>query len=837
MMTQIKILLILLVLTCCNTFVSAQDDSAAVENIQQYSTGFEREHIAAVREQVKRVGWNALSIETQLKQSLSNNYSKPIRTETVKAALLGGVENVQQAFEDINAALSVEPETQTSQVWFQTLQTYDCLRSLPESVSVSSELIQKTDQLLNTYIQSLYTITPSQEDPYTIAIHQAACAYAAVITQDEEQIETWLHGNETVPPLWKRLGEAVPNEGVGNFDKVLNGYLFALFSTLRDQSDEEIEVLKPWVTRSLDILNLNMKMTRYNEIGGILDSPDRYWHLSSIERYYNDYSDHTSGEILDGLYKGFSRRADMLLFGKVPWEAPTASEVRSVSSTILPRVGLAYLKDESNDIPVSLLLSTSPRIFTLLSMQPLMYMGNDQHKDFKFNTVVVDQKIQGHWHEDTPQNALVTSFVPFADRGTFISTHSTGIYGERAKYLEDYPGLTFPVTHYQRDIYVDSPYIIDWFRVTGGGTQDYIYQLPGSLNGDHNFDWQSVNLPKDSYPFLQEASAIQSTKPNGVFSVASQPENNGLSERVWFVVNGESELIHAKHDKRDIVINRKEFTQPTANVFAVVHKVAKNEFSNDVTIQPLSLNPQPNESGFQAVAFVIKNGTQEDIFYSSTQPGQTYTTTHNNTEIEFQSKFAHVQLHDGKFQQLRMVGGKQVKFGGHQVIADEVMTTGVINNIDEKTGSFDLSFPYFLPFGDALKNHVLHAVSSEPNTPFLQPLVFSHADDLKGEQRFHLEHRINLSNPPSTLAAPVQHGDQVLLESFAELKKNSEDSFLLYHSSPLQITVPANGTKKRFFVNETNVQRLQGEFKDGLIHASFSPLESYDAKIEVIRVQ
>lgn len=185
---------------------------------------------------------------------------------------------------------------------------------------------------------------------------------------------------------------------------------------------------------------------------------------------------------------------------------------------------------------------------------------------------------------------------------------------------------------------------------------------------------------------------------------------------------------------------------------------------------------------------------------------------------------------------MRMVRGTHLKMGDYALEFDEAMTTGVINAIDEKTASFDLSFPYLLPFGDALKHHVLYAVSTEPNTPFLQPLVFSHADDLKKLQRYHLQYLTNLSNPPATLAAPLKNGDQVLFESFAELKQNTEDSFNIYHSSPVRFTIPATETKKRVFVNETKVQRLRGDYKDGLIHASITPLESYDAAVEVIRV-
>jgi hypothetical protein len=277
--------------------------------------------------------------------------------------------------------------------------------------------------------------------------------------------------------------------------------------------------------------------------------------------------------------------------------------------------------------------------------------------------------------------------------------------------------------------------------------------------------------------------------------------------------------------------------QPTANLFAAVHEVSNQKFINGLKIESLPLNPQPSETGFQAMAFVIKNGTQDDIFYSSTQPDQTYTTRFNGTDIEFHSKFAHVQFIESKFHQMRMVCGTHFKVGDHTIEFDEAITTGVINSIDEKTGTFDLSFPYLLPFGGALKNHILQAVSTEPNTPFLQPLVLSYVDDLKREQRYHLEYRQNLSNPPATLAAPVKNGDQVLFESFAELTQNAEDGFHVFHSSPIRITIPGTGTKKRVFINEKKVQHLQGEYKDGLIHVSISPLESYDAKVEVIRVQ
>lgn len=838
-MKPIRFISIFIYLLCAAVSGMAQNDATIAVQSVPASYGFDMQHILQAREQAKRVAWTDQTIETHLQQTFSNNYSAPIHKEVVKAALLGGNERALNAMADINTALSVQPESQNVQDWFQTLQSYDCLLALPESVVMDHPSKTEAEKNFSAYAHSLMQITPKQDDLIETALHQAACVYAGIIVGSSEQVHTWLHGGENTNQLWKTLSEAVPNEGIPENGLSFPGYLYVLLSALKNYSQDDYVVLKPWITRLVDIPNLFYGATGYQHAQVIADDPNRYWTLSALERSYLHDSNQASGFVLHQLYERIPRRADMLLFGMVNWDAAPKPNPSSDNSFILPRVGFAFLKDDG-DIPISLMMNLGMGSFHTtngLSIQQIRDENVLGEKMFEHNTVFVDQQWKTQQQENASQYALITSFVPFDGGGTFLSASASGIYGERANYPNDTPGLKYPVTQYQRDLYVSSPYVIDWFRVSGSGVQDYVYQLPGKIDAINGIDLQPFSTSMEAYPFLKNITGLQASKVKGIYSVQTQPmDDNGLSERIWFVDMAESTVKIAVKEKQNILINRREFTEPTANLFAVVHEGIQNLQPADLKMERLNLVPQTNVSSFQAMGFVIQNASCDDIYYSAMQSNQTYTAKYKEQEIGFNAKFAHIKLVNGQLKMMRFVGGTQLSYGGYHIQIDEPVTTGIIYNVDEESGSFDLQMPFLLPFGEALSGHILQVVSSIPETPFLQPLPLSHVEDVMKKQRFHLAHRINLSSPPTSLAAPVQNGDQVLFESFAELKRISDERFGVYHSSPVNITLPATEKNRRIFVDENNVQRLRGELKDGLIHATILPLESYDGKTEVIRV-
>ncbi len=829
---RIRFQLFLCLLVC--GFISAgmaQNSAASSTQIKPPPYAFDAGHISAVREQVKRVRWTDQTIT----QSISSNYFNPIRTETVKAALLGGKDRVSQAFMDVNTALSTSPEAHRAHEWFQTLQTYDCLWALPETVTFEFPAKNEAQELLKSYANTLYQIVPDQDNPIEIAIHQAACIYAGLLTSDHEKVQLYLHGNEDTKPFWKVLSEASPSEGIVYRDLPGDiGYLIVLLSALKEYGTDEYDSLKPWIYRHIDfIIKWSKLMARNgNAFPVFSDDTSKYWGFSALERSARIFEDKDAEMILQTVYKNSLRRADMLIFGKVQLDSLEEPQLSLPPAEVFPRIGAGILTDEG-DVPLLAYLSTGINIHNHPHYLNLFLFPPSTHKrikDIEVNNVLVDRQHSFFPQANAPQNALITSFKPFQNGGTYLSTSASGKYGERANYPPDYPGLTHPVTHYQRDVYVYSPYIIDWFRVSGGSVQDYIYYLPGENVDSFKLNWQSHTVSPDEYQSLQQADSVKKAESKDITPIASG------RERLWLINDMPSSLLHAQNQQTNLLINRREFAEPTANLFTVVHEIGNGNQQADIQIESLPLTPQTNATGFQANAIVIKNTGRHDIFFSTIQPDQIYQTKFHNHELEFQAKFAHIQLIDGQFKRMRIIGGTNVRFGKHAIHIESAVTPGILHNLDEKNGTFSLQLHHAAPVGDLLKGHIVQVVNPNPEGQFMQPLALSHVENTGQQQQFLMRHRVNLSNPPQRLAAPVQNGDQVIYESFAELNRQNIDRYLITHASPLEISVPAGENANRFFMEKHKGRALGGTKIQDTLHVSISMNDSYDGTIEVIRV-
>jgi hypothetical protein len=297
-----------------------------------------------------------------------------------------------------------------------------------------------------------------------------------------------------------------------------------------------------------------------------------------------------------------------------------------------------------------------------------------------------------------------------------------------------------------------------------------------------------------------------------------------------------------KSNFHSFVIARRDLNENDGDLFAAVHEIDSGTTPSDCAITQLPLTPKPNERDYQAMAFAVERGNRSDLFLSAIRSDIQYTANYRKGKMVFQGAFGHVQLLNGKFQSLKLVGGTQLRYDIHEVKLEKSMMVGAVHRVNSPSSEITVQFPYRFPTGTAWSGNLLMIMASESSPVLFQSLMVKQvegeiADSGAPLQTAGILHYPNLIDPPPSLAAPVRSGDQILHETVVALSVHGEGRYSIFYTAPVTVLVDGAGENHRVVLRTgTLLNRIRGKAVAGAITFHLDPLESFDGCVEFMRI-
>lgn len=805
---------------------------------------FDSSRIVQARDTARRVNWDRAAILNRM--GPAETLAGEAWNETAATALTGGREETAAALEALRRALGDEAERASAANRFILFKTYDLLAALPEYSQLGDEATNALRDEFGPIAGAVLDSTPAQDaEPTARLIDSAEKLYAALLAGRGTDAPRAMRGGENAPGFAELCRRGLPREGLPAGLRIEEALqtglnLYTVFSAAREVFPEDCRALGPWLARFADFHG-NLLAFETGRAGSVLLTPANHRRLAlTLETANRLWGGARHNAALTRLYKNEPRPPEALLFGPVRF---SGTEDFVAGAEAWPRAGAAFLRGASSDFRIGAAMDTGlgasfghPAYLSLSIADRTAPPLPPAEGDWIPNTVWVNRQPHDLPESEAPlaANALIADFVPRADGTVYARATASGRFGEAAAHRGD--GAA-PIPVYERELYVSSPYVADLFRVLGGRAQDYIYRSRGRLLESNAADWSPYQPAAGDPDFLGTWDGLRSARMRGIHAFQMEPAEPGApGERLWFIDPAGSEILAGSRDGETLLIVRRSFSEPTGNLFAAIHELLPASPSPGSAVYRVPLSPSPNERDFQAAAFAIEREGVHDIFLSSTNPEIEYNGVHLDEDITFQGRFAHIRVNQNQFELLRLYGGTRLRFGPHEIRLPEAAAVGVAQSADESEASMTVRFPHILPDRTALGGHLLHVVSSEPDTPFMQPFPIREARPLDVPQTFALEHPMAMTGPPGAGAAPVRTGDQALFGAVAELRHHGDNEYSVFHTVPADVWIQGPPHGNRVYMRAAYVKRMQGEIEDDRIALRIGMEESEHGEIHFRRI-
>ncbi len=811
--------------------------------------------IEAARDQVKRVGWSEGIIDNQIRITPQDPY-KNVWKAAVKAALFGdeelmnrAVDRIEKTIEDwqeMDFQFKGEGEIPTSQAVFYLVQSYDCLTVCPEWEHVEKKRKANLRQSIQETVDRF--LIPSHDDLILSSSvqFQTTRLYSSLISGSTQVFHLALQGDDEISSLETILRTGLTGEGLlldAPIERhvVQSADLLTAGAALQSASPDAFERLSPWIQKTADIVTSLCSPS--GNLPEMLGEINPALMPAMLERAFRLYGSSEYAELLRKVYRRVSRQGSHLLLGNINLENTPAAEH---NTTAWPQTGGLTLHNPS-ELPFNAyldtgLLSHQTRSNALLALELRTEQGalsgfQEEIGTEGYNTVLVDRKPHTPYDSSDIANGFLYDLKRFSDGSAYVNVTADDQYSERAAYDEE-SDIQPPVNYFQRTLFMCDQFLIDLFRVRGGQWHDYLYHSHGTIQSASNIDFQSIPPESNDLSLFTKADALQQAQAKDIYNIqfgTNEPET--YTERLWFIDPDGSQLIAGSLNDQIFLTARRAMEEGESNLYSVIHEVRSAGQQRDPRIIRLPLDPSPSSRDFQAVAFAIESGDRVNICLSSTNPSVEYTTEYEDERIVFKGRFAHIRKINGEFKSLRLIGGRFLRFGTHGVDLEENMQVGVVSQVMQDKGALRIDFPHPLSVGNHLLGHSFFVATPNRGPSIFQPFIIKQLENNRSPQVVSLQHHPNLMDPPSMLGSPVENGDQVIYEHFAEMVRLSEDRFRLHYSAPMEVIVEGGTKRHRVMVKSTRVERrVRGESTVGVILFPVDPAERIDGVVEFTRI-
>lgn len=748
-------------------------------------------------------------------------------TASLKAAVLGKTERLQNALQSFDAVLNDESVDQPrpSQV-ARLIESFDLLQATFEWKALPQDdreaFIARMEEYLDAIFQRAQAIRFSSEDNRRerreMVLWNALQAHWGALTQNAKWIQAGLNENpsSSIGGLFRGIKQNITSEGFFGASVEEHTSTASICLTagaaLRSASPDAYIELKPYLQA---MLNAATELTLPNGEWPAFMNKERPGALQNaqlFERGYRLFGDQRSALLLDRIYKTTPRTVEHAVIG-----GPTFFSAidHSLSSTLLPQTGAAWLRGK--DSPLSVLLDTgASRFGEQAGLLSLSVFHNDnlwtQSNGADANGVIIDGAQQTQPPGDDfliaePKNALVMNMRETPDGDVYVSSTAAGQFTERPAYTDEQVA-GFKQGTYQRALYLVDDLLVDLFWVRGGSQQDYSYRVNGA--------WQAGDAPNAF--------------------IATQADT---TERLWSV-NPDGLQLSAGNDG----LFQARFTGE-GNLFAFVHEYINGE-AQPASVNLLPLAPAPNARNFQAVAFAVERGQRTDLFFAALSREIEYKGKYNDAPFTFQGDFGHMQLNGATMESLFLTGGSALEYDQYGVVLNGAMQYGGLNAIAPAETMAQTVMPESIPVHglysvlalDMDSEHVMYqpfwvkaaGYEYKPNLPqrlqLLQPgVIDNQADSLGVHLRpgcktvfHHTVHMKRFTQENRQRAHPYLGGSQ-------------QQGYQLTTSAPVRVRIPVwNNLKKIVFSESTILDRRRGDALNGVIEFGVLPTESKDGR-------
>ena len=808
-----KWILFLLLLAAVPLSYPAQNAADKIITAPLRSLTFHPLNVLQARESIKRAGWEENVIDAHYS-------SKPSEAEqtwilAVKAALLGGEERLQKALKSWQTQVENQSKS-TAQLSpdnsFLLLQTCDCLLVTPEVRSATGNYlneIKKTKKQLTQHILENKDSAGEKPAAGNDLLLESLRLYASLMSDSVGEglssAITENYGQKLLASARNQIaGEGLlPGSGESQIKTAL--HLLVAATALQTVSPETLLSFKPFVQKPIDLL----ADLAYPD-GSLPASYGQSISLdlleTVLERGYALFQNPQYQAVLNHLYKNRPRKGEALLYGVPALESKKTFLPRT---SAFPQAGFAILRNEDAKNPLSVFIDTGiSRIgkdsallgIEVKSGQNQITGTANQPGTGNFNTVLVDQASQLPAAPDQNVNALIYSLRTLRDGCAYLNAAAEGQYSERKAY---------PVSTYQRSLYLSSSLLFDVFRVRGGKTHDYQYTYNGIV---------------DSVTGVNVGNWKQSTPVKGVYGIQLKPAaESGTGERLWFIDPAGSSLkIQDNRDQNTISATR-TMEEDEADLFAVVHDYGILSATSTINVSRIAFTPGGNRRDFQICGIAIEHNDDTDVFISSTNPDTEYSADYLGKKLVFQGIWGHIALKKGQFSALRLGGGTKLRFGEYGVAPKEAMITGISRTVDP-TGTVELDFGRILPEDDACFGHSFLAISANPMPVMFQSLVMKSISIFESSQKVVLQNHPSLDHVNPLMGFDFLPGTQLIYESCTELRRVDENNFTLALNTPAEFMIEGSEDFSEIHYRLPNGRnQITGDFKVGTIQAKFSP--------------
>ncbi|MBD3265240.1 hypothetical protein GF373_01100 [bacterium] len=811
-------------------------EETATRTNQTASLAFSPSHITQARERVKRVGWDGNVIDAHYPGTQTQ--ARQMWIDTVKTALLGKETRMRSTVNAFNALLdrlNTQPTKTRQGGGMYFLQAYDCLRALPEWNKLESGLRAALHERLRVFIRGNLRgeveKTDLQSRPEAIQ-DLSFRLYAHELMKSQGAESNAVNPREAVDTIRQSIiaegliGPAVSVDGqaIARHFKAGQDFLLA-GAAVKSASPPLYESIEPWLQT---VVELTAGLIQQGDFPAVVNGSAAMMADAArvLERGYALWPRPRYGALLKVIYDSRPRQAESLLYGPLSLETIPAY---IPSTTAFPQTGFVSLYSQMNALAVSICMDTGLSRYGNSALLSIDVGANEQSLTVpspgegtkRYNTVLVDGKNQPKPEPGQAANGLIYSLRNMDGGSAYAQVLAEGRYTERAAYPKE--GVN-PVSMYRRSVLLHSPVLFDLFRVSGGSEHEYRYSAKGNVISVTNLDAQVADRPVEGL---------------GIYGLTFQSQAQaGVGERVWVIDPAGSQVSVQSHNHGSTLSILRNEMEGQGDLFAVVHEFFTGSVPKNTQVKRLPLKPGTNERDFQAIALVFEGKDSTDIFLSATNPETEYSTSYLGNKLVFQGTWGHVQLKNGEFETMRLGGGKHLRYGVHAVTPREPIVHGYAREIQDRQGYISADFVHKLPEEKAIAGHSILALASYPTAVMYQSLVLNSISVLQSPQHFVMKTAPNFGNTPPELGFRFQSGDTLLYESFVELHRVDENHYTLVLNTPSKVMVEGSNTWNRIIYGSAKYgkKRVVGEYRVGVIQASFEPAEAYKGKIEFQRL-
>ncbi|MDP8246257.1 MAG: hypothetical protein P9L94_19395 [Candidatus Hinthialibacter antarcticus] len=782
--------------------------------------------IEAIRALAAQVNWKEGTIDEAVQEGADE--FDAAWTASLKAAVLGKTERLQNALQSFDAVLNDESVDQPRPIQVARLiESFDLLQATFEWKALPQDNREAFEARVNKYLDEVF----DRADSITIqssfiayelremASWKALQSYWGALAQNEKWFQKGLT-YELVglnDSLVNHVKSHITSEGFfgqsAGEHTTTASICLAAGAALRSASPDAYIELKPYLQA---MLNAATELTLPNGEWPVFMNKERPGVMQNaelFERGYRLFGDQRSALLLDRIYKNSPRSVEHAVIG-----GPTLFSAidHSLSSTLLPQTGAALLRGKNS--PLSVLLDTGASRFGeqagLLSLSVLHTDKQWTNDNAGLSGVVIDGAQQTQPLKDDgliadPKNALVMNMRETPDGDVYVSSTAAGQFTERPAYRDEQVA-GFKQGTYQRALYLSGNLLIDLFWVRGGSQQDYSYRVNGA--------WQAGDAPNAFVATQADTTErLWSVNPDGLQLSAGSDDDPGLM-KAHYVGEG--------------------------NLFAFAHEFIEGE-RQPTAVKLLPLDPAPNARDFQAIAFAIERGQRTDLFFAALSREIEYKGKYKDIPFTFQGDFGHMRFEGPDLESLFLTGGSTLEYDQYGIALNHAMQYGGLNAIAPGETLARTIMDESIPVHGL---YSILALDMDAPTVMYQPFWAKAAGyeyEPNQPQRLQLLQPGLVDNQAASLGVSLRPGCKTVFHHTVHMKRYSHKNRLplpvfggqnvpgyqLTTSAPVRVRIPVwNNFKAIQFSESTIIDRRRGAELNGVIEFGVLPTETKDGR-------